>query len=95
MLEIQNQEHYNKVMDFAVKSKRKDQLQAKLNYLNTYADPEGKGLTRCTLGYDFALNSFGFVMDKLDDTGAYKYWFNGGLIFHGNHNDKNSWQVHT
>ena len=81
MLEIQNQEHFNKVKAFAESTNRMEQLQEKLDYLDTYADHERKGLTKCILGYDFAPYSFSFLMMKKDDSGEYQPWFNGGLVF--------------
>jgi len=85
MLHIENQEHFDKVKAFAEETGRVEQLQSKLDYLDTYADHEKEGLTKCVLGYDFAPYSFGFLMMKKDTSGEYQPWFNGGLIFHGPH----------
>lgn len=92
MLEVQNQKHFDDVKAFADRMIKSIQLQEKLDYLDTYADPENKGLTKCILGYDFAPYSFAFSMLKRDDEGAYKFWFNGGLIFDSS---LNNWSVHT
>jgi len=81
MIEIQNQEHFDKIKAFAESTGRMKQLQEKLDYLGTYADHERKGLTKCVLGYDFAPYSFSFLMMKKDDNGEYQRWFNGGLIY--------------
>lgn len=85
MLKIDNQEHFDEVKAFAESSGRMKQLQEKLDYLDTYADHESKGLTQCVLGSDWAPNSFSFLMMKKDANGEYQRWFNGGLIFHGPH----------
>lgn len=82
MLHIDNQEHFDKVKAFAKRAGKFDQLKEKLDYLDTYADHENKGLTKCVLGYDFAPYSFSFLMMKRDAAGEYRPWFNGGLIFY-------------
>jgi len=85
MLKIENQEHFDKVKAFAKANGRMEQLQEKLDYLDTYADHEKEGLTQCMLGYDWAPYSFSFLMMKKDSNGEFQPWFNGGLIFHGPH----------
>jgi len=85
MIHIDNQEHFNKVKQFAEETGRWDQLKEKLDYLDTYADHEKQGLTKCVLGSDFAPYSFAFLMMRKDADGEYRPWFNGGLIFHGEH----------
>lgn len=59
--------------------KRPDMLEkfdARLKYLNDYAGDNSKG---CQLFADFAPLSFEFTMLQADGS----YWFNGGLIYHG------------
>jgi hypothetical protein len=92
MIEIVDQEYFDEVKQFAETTGRGEQLQKKLNYLDTYAENGDRGATRCILGKDFAPHSFAFLIQKRDDSGEYKYWFNGGLIFHSDHN---RWGVHT
>jgi hypothetical protein len=59
-------------------------LEENLTYLATYADHDNNGRTRCLLYPDFAPLSLAFVMEVRDkETGEYKRWFNGGLIYHG------------
>jgi len=103
-------------------------LKRRLDYLDKYADHEGKGLTKCILRKDFAPHSFTFTMmrrvtnvekqrelasygAKPDESGVFwEYWFNGGLIFHGSHdnggdggaptfavnlNPHHGWGIHT
>jgi hypothetical protein len=105
------EDYLKEVKAFAVKVGKGDQLQSKLNYLDTYADHEGEGLTRCLLGKDhWAPQSFSFIMQRLDKNGEYQYWFDGGLIFHGSHdnggdggaptysvnlNPEDGWSIHT
>jgi len=84
MLEIQNQEHFDAVKAFAESTGRMAQLQSKLDYLDNYG---GEGKTKCLLGYDWAPYSFAFTMMRLMPNGEYERWFNGGLIFHGAHDN--------
>ncbi|KKM89345.1 hypothetical protein LCGC14_1249640 [marine sediment metagenome] len=110
MLKIENQKHFDSVKSFAESTGRMKQLQEKLDYLDTYADHENKGLTQCVLGYDFAPYSFSFLMMKKDAAGEYQYWFNGGLIYFSSGDSgvglpqlsvrigdtsKSGWDVHT
>lgn len=95
MLHIENQEHYDKVVDFAKSTGRMENLQKQLDYLNTYADHENEGLTRCILSYDFAPYSFSFLMTRKNKDGEYRPWFNGGLIFHGSHDGGGSGSAPT
>ncbi len=63
-----------------------DQLKDRLRYLDTYAEHDERGRTQCRLWSDSSPHSFYFVMNVRDqDTGEYRRWFNGGLIFHGAH----------
>lgn len=84
MLVIENQEHYDKVLAFAKKVGLEDDLQQRLDYLTHYACQDDPEHTRCLLYWDFAPYSFAFTMEVKRD-GEYKRWFNGGLIFHGQH----------
>jgi len=110
MIQIDNQEHFDKVKAFAESSGRWGQLKEKLDYLDTYADHEKQGLTKCVLGYDWAPYSFAFCMMRKNKDGEFRPWFNGGLIFHGNHdnggdgggptfavnlNPVDGWSIHT
>jgi len=110
MLVINDQEYFNEVLYFAKTTGRQDQLQQKLDYLDTYAEHGDKGATRCLLGKDFAPYSFGFIMQKRVASEEYDYWFNGGLILHGDHDNGgdggaptfsvclgqiNGWSIHT
>lgn len=110
MLDIQNQKHFDEVKSFAESTGQLEQLQQKLDYLDTYADHEKQGLTKCVLGKDWAPYSFAFTMLKRDANGEYRRWFNGGLIYHGSHDNggdgsaptfsvnltpQNGWSIHT
>ena len=86
-------------------------LQKMLDYLASYADHDENGRTRCVLYRDFAPLSFAFTMEvRKSPEDEYEYWFNGGLIFHGPHdnggdggfptlsvnlNPTDGWSVHT
>lgn len=110
-LVIENQEHFDVVKKFAEEAGRMEELQKELDYLGNYAcTEEDPDRTRCRLGYDFSPYSFYFIMDVKDNNGGYKRWFNGGLIYHGNHDrggdggmptlsvnltPQDGWRVHT
>ncbi len=85
----------------------RQQLEAKLTYLDRYAAPRR---TRCTLGPDFAPHSFTFVLEAENESGVYQTWFTGGLIYHGATDGKDTgalpalavtlvdtvgWEIHT
>lgn len=88
------------------------EMRAKLNEQLTYLGEYAGGVnTRCVLYKDFAPASFEFVMQRRkDENDEWKFWFNGGLIFHGPHdgwgsgaaptlavtlNREHGWSVHT
>lgn len=81
MLEITNQDYFNSVMEFAVKTSQVSQLQSKLDYLNNYGSGANKE-TKCLLYKDFAPNSFEFTMLEKRN-GEFSPMFNGGLIYYG------------
>lgn len=83
MLNIANQEHYDKVKAFAESIGAMDELQKQLDYLGGYACHDSPTDTKCNLFSDFARGSFAFTMEKHVADGSYKYWFNGGLIYRG------------
>ena len=108
-LEIDSQNYFDEVMAFAEKVGLREQLQSKLDYLATYAEHGDVGKTRCLLYRDWAPQSFAFVI-QLRENDGYKNWFNGGLIFHGAHdnggdgsfptlsvcvNPTDGWSIHT
>lgn len=92
MLEDKSNGALQVIKDFAKQTDRLQQLQDRLDYLANYGQSE----TRCRLYSDFAPHSLGFVMERKDGDG-WRYWFNGGLIYHGSHDDrgKGGWSVHT
>ena len=89
MLYVQCKEHMKKVRAFAEKVGKAEQLQKQLDYLASYACSEDNpNRTRCDLWEDFAPYSFRFMMMIRDeDKGGFTDWFNGGLIFHGAHDN--------
>ena len=89
-----------------------DQFKDQLRYLDTYAEHEDRGRTLCRLWSDLAPHSFYFAMKVRDEDAesGYRLWFNGGLIFHGAHDNggdgedptfsvsltpASGWRVHT
>lgn len=95
------EKHVDEVKEFASKIGLLEQLNNKLDYLNNYGD----GNWCCHIGKDFAPYSFAFEMYKDD-----QFRFNGGLIFHGSHDNGGDgsaptfsvnlspvigWEVHT
>lgn len=84
MLKVENQEHFDAVIEFAERVGLRQQLEGRLRYLEHYAtSPDDPGKTRCRLFKDWARYSFEFVMDLRQPDGTYRQWFNGGLILHG------------
>jgi len=98
--------YLEKVREFANKIKMREQLEKQLKYLGDIGVPDG----RCMLYNDFAPYSFYFEVERLCKDGSYQRWFNGGLIFHGPHdnggdggaptlsvclNPTNGWSIHT
>lgn len=87
-----------------------DNLNEQLEWLGNYACHDDPEHTQCVLYKDFAPLSFEFVMLIKRDNGEYDHWFNGGLIFHGQHDrggdgglptlsvcltPQDGWSVHT
>jgi Domain of unknown function (DUF4120) len=88
MLEIKCDDYYKRVVEFAEKKGLKAKLEERLDYLRKFADHEEKGLCKVELKKDFAPASFSVAWFKKTESGDYVYWFNGGLIFHG---DQSGW----
>lgn len=99
--------YLKETVEFAQEIEKIDDLKDKLEYLGTY----GNRNTRCKLSKDFAPYSFSFLMEiqKPKEKGWSPY-FNGGLIYHGEHDGggdggrpsysvnlekKHGWTVHT
>lgn len=105
MLEDKTDGKLQSIKAFAAQHDKLEQLQEQLDYLANYGQQE----TKCILLPDFAPQSLRFVMQRKDGD-DWKHWFNGGLIFHGNHDGYGSgaaptfstclqptdgWAVHT
>lgn len=88
MLEITNQQHYERVRAFAEKKGLLEQFEEQVAYLRKYADPEEKGLMKVLLGYDFAPASFSLVWQRRTEKGEYEFFMNGALIYHA---DQQGW----
>jgi hypothetical protein len=106
MLLIEEKEYYDTVLEFAEKTGQRDLLQKELDYLANFSDPQ---TTRARLFKDFAPQSFYFIMEKKKGD-TWVRWFNGGLIYHGPHDNggdggaptfsvnltpTHGWSVHT
>lgn len=98
MLKIEDRKHLREVFQFARRIGMIDQLKDQLRRLDTYAENDERGATRCRLFKDFAPYSFFFRMDldrahvnspdaHVFDRDGYTDWFCGGLIFHGAHDN--------
>jgi len=87
MLIIHDTVHSEKVRAFAQENDITDKLQLRLDYLAKYSDRH----TRCHLYPDSSPNSWEFTMEVQED-GEWRYWFNGGLIYH---EAEKGWGVHT
>ena len=99
MLDITNcKEHYDHVFSCAAAHPNKEVLeclQYRLEYLGGYAcTKEEPDKTRCKLYKDHAPGSCGFVIERKQEDGSYKFWMNGGLIYWPNDKVPN-WTVHT
>ena len=104
-------ERFEEAIEFARKHGLTKQLADNFKYLAHYAMHNGRK-TRCMLYKDFAPLSFEFVI-ATDDSKCgdiWRRWFNGGVIFHGQHDGFGSggaptfsvcltktdgWQIHT
>jgi hypothetical protein len=95
----------DKIKAFAAQHNKLEQLTQELEYLANYGQSE----TQCLLYTDFAPHSLSFVMQRKHGD-EWKFWFNGGLIFHSNHdgygsgsaptfscclNPTDGWSIHT
>lgn len=102
----QCKEYLEFVRAFSNKIGLNENFESKLNYLDNYFDREK---TVCQLYKDFAPYSFYFIMHRKTDNGL-RQWFNGGMIFHGQHDGygsgqapaysvtlekTNGWSIHT
>lgn len=80
MLKVMNQEYFDKVKKWAEENNLMPELQKELDYLANFGGEPN--YTECQLFSDFAPQSFYFEMMRNG-----KRWFNGGLIFHGPHDN--------
>jgi hypothetical protein len=93
MLVINDPAYHTAVLQFAINIGKAEQLAEELAWLADYACHGEEGKTRCTLYKDWAPYSYSFTMEIRDkDSGEYKYWFNGGLIFRS---PTDVWSIHT
>lgn len=99
MLIIEDQKHYDAVVDFAKQSglydddgKSNNALASRLQYLEKYGgkNDDGTDRMRTRLMPDGAPMSFYFVIEAKDSSGEWAFLFNGGLIFHGTHDGHGS-----
>ena len=70
----------------------REKLEKQLTFLGNYANHQGSCEHRTVLYKDFAPLSFGFNIETKQADGTWKFWFNGGLIFHGKHDGYGSGQ---
>jgi len=84
MLEIKNQQHYDRVVAFADKKGLRAALDEQLTWLRKFADNEEKGLCVVELGFDFAAASFSLLWKRNGEV-----WMNGALVYHG---DQTGWR---
>ena len=92
MIEDRTNGKLEHIKTFAEKVGQADDLQKNLDYLASYSDSE----TRCVLYTDFAPNSLAFdMLRRKEADGPWEPWFNGGLIYHGTHDDFGSGKAPT
>lgn len=82
MLVVECKEHYEEVLKFAKESGQLDLFEKKIKFLRDY----GTEAMRCHLMYDSAPHSFYFRMEVCRK-GEWCLLFNGGLIYHGQHDN--------
>lgn len=90
VVHVQAEARFQAAKEFARRVGLAKQFAKQLNYLRTYAEHGTDGnrpMTRVTLHTDFAPHSFSIVWERRNTQGEWKYWFNGGLIFHGPHDN--------
>lgn len=75
--------HLNSTVKFGKKTEQLDGLKERLAYLENYGSQE----TQCRIYKDFAPFSFSFVLYRKSKEGEWEPWFNGGLIYHGPHDN--------
>lgn len=94
---IQCDEEYMKsVRAFAESRGLTSKLEKTLSYLDGYADHDKNGRTQCRLFKDWAPYSFRFsMMVRKSPESPYEFWFNGGVIFHGQHDGGGSGEAPT
>lgn len=81
MLEVQDQEYYEKVEDAAKKAGCLKALKDTISYLHNFGGNEDCYTTK--LYKDFAPWSFYFMMFRADKDGTLKFFMNGGMIYSG------------
>lgn len=90
MLKITNKEHYDKTWAEAESNGSLDDLIEQLEYLHVYGGIKDPEKYRVSLGYDWA--GFGVVWEMRNGDDEYKFFMNGGLIYH---ESDGRWSVHT
>jgi len=109
MLNFEGQEEYlNEVRTFADKVGKRLDLERNLDRLRDLYNHDGEAV--CYVGKDFAPYSFRFSVFRPDKDGEQKFVLNGGLIFHGDHDNggdggaptlsvcltpQDGWSIHT
>ncbi len=81
MLTVQDEEYFRTVWDFAETVNATDRLQSQLDHLEALG-PDGKE-SRCLLFPDFAPHSFAFAIEVRVESGEWRRWLHGGLIYSG------------
>ncbi|MBX3203583.1 MAG: DUF4120 family protein [Labilithrix sp.] len=99
MLVIEDQKHFDRVVEFAKKSglyeddgKANYALSSRLKYLENYGgkNSDGSDRMRVRLMPDGAPMSFYFVIETKNAAGQWGTLFNGGLLFHDRHDGNGS-----
>jgi hypothetical protein len=80
--------YYRSVRSKAQEMHLEQELNNQLLYLHLYGcDWDDPGQIRVSLAKDFAPMSFSVVWERRQSDGSYKYMLNGGLVFHGPHDN--------
>lgn len=96
------------ILVFARKQGLSARLRELLEYLSSYGNPEDESKTICRLSRDWAPHSLRFAIEERQPDGSYRFWFNGGLVYHEAKSDgtgplatvvgpmpKADWLIHT
>ena len=84
-LKIECEEHLQKAREFAAKIGKTESLEKNIKLLDEWGK-EFSFPMRCRLMSDFAPHSFYWILER-EKSGVWEFYMNGGLIYHGPHDN--------